>query len=318
VASVPLGVALAGPPVLRAVEPVSASADAVAIGYAALVALAGAVLAIDWALRRGRRTDLADAFVELTELGGDDVHAMVESLRRDEARASEPAAAGALAATAALLDDNGRLHDELAAQVEQVRRSRRRLVDAADVERRRLAGRLASGAGRHLDELDVTWGALAAVPGTSDDLVDHVAGEVAAARDDLDRLGQGLHPRLLVERGLRASLEDLARRAPVPTVARVADGRFSESAETTVWYVCAEATANVAKHARAGHMEIEVALDGGVLLVTVSDDGVGGARTGTASGLAGLADRLDAIGGRLEVADGAGGGTALRAWVPAA
>jgi signal transduction histidine kinase len=317
-AAVPLGLALAGPPLVRLWRPVSPAAGAVAVGYAALVALAGSVLLVGMVLRWRRRPELADAVVELTELGRHDVHAMLESLDGDGAGAAEPAVADVLAAVAALLDENRVLHDELAAQVEEVRRSRRRLVDAADVERRRLASRLASGTGPLLDELEATLGSLARLPGQDPDIHERLAAEVAAARDDLERLARGLHPRLLVEAGLRASLDDLARRSPVETTVLVPDRRFPASAETTVWYVCAEAAANVAKHAGAREMRIEVVAEPAELVATVSDDGRGGARSAPASGLAGLADRLDAVGGRLEVSDRAGGGTSLRAWVPVA
>lgn len=200
----------------------------------------------------------------------------------------------------------------------QVRLSRRRLVEAADTERRRLEGRLAEGAGRHLDELERTVAALAAV--LEDDaprsMVDRTAHELASTRDDLAQLARGLHPRILGAGGLRAALNDLADRAAIRTSVCPPDQRFAPTVETTLWYVCAEAAANVGKHANATAMTIDIALDGTDVVATVTDDGVGGARPASGSGLAGLGDRLDAVGGRLELAERAGGGTEVRARVP--
>ena len=246
---------------------------------------------------------MANTVVELSDLGSRNVNKVIASLRRGDVATADPVVAAALDAVTELLDDNRALHDALAAQVDKVRRSRLRLVEAADFERRRLARRLAESAGKHLDELGATLGVLTgmAVNGSAAILARTVE-ELAATRDDLDQLAQGLHPRLLVEEGLRASLTDLARRAAVPTEVHAPDSRFPQTVETTIWYVCAEAAANVAKHAFARSMRIEVVSEGGALVATVEDDGIGGAHAGLGSGLAGLSDRVDAVGGHMEVA----------------
>ncbi len=315
-AATALGVAIGGAALLGLLDPVSGAAHAVAVAYACLVAVAGVALLAPVLFGDAQRFELADNVVELTELAGDDVAGMVASLRRDDE--TDQAQLDVVAAVSRLLQDNRSLHVSLEAQVEEVRRSRRRLMDAADSERRRLARHLAAGAGRHLHELSVIVAALRAMPGHDRELVGRIDAEVAATRDDLEQLARGLHPRLLVEGGLRPSLEDLARRAHVLTMVRAPDTRFSATVETTVWYLCAEAAANVAKHARAASMAIDVALDGESLVATVTDDGVGGARPTAGSGLSGLVDRLRAVDGRLELTDLDGGGTQLRAWVPVA
>ena len=200
-----------------------------------------------------------------------------------------------------------------------MRRSRRRLVEAGDLERRRLARRLAATAGKQLAELDATVRVLAAVTTVgASPIIDRVMDELAAARDDLDQLAQGLHPRVLVEKGLHGALEDLARRSVVPAEVSAPDVRFPPLAETTVWYVCAEAAANVAKHARAHGMRIDVTHEADRLVATIADDGIGGVVVGAGSGLRGLADRLEAVGGHMELRSVPGEGTRLRAWVPLA
>ncbi|WP_219418228.1 sensor histidine kinase [Pseudonocardia nigra] len=316
-----LGIAVAAPAVIRLVEPVSPNADAVALGYAVLVGAAGAVLLVAVLQRSGTVSGVTDTVVELADVESPRLNAMVGSLRAGReppGGVSDPALLGVLTNAAELLNANARLHDNLAAQVEQVRLSRRRLVEAADTERRRLERRLAAGAGRHLDELDHTLTALAAVADddASRSLADRTKREVAATRDDLVQLARGLHPRILVAGGLRTALNDLAAHAAVRTAVRAPEERFDPTVETTLWYVCAEAAANVVKHANASAMEIEIALDGTDVVATVTDDGVGGAQPGDGSGLAGLADRLDAVGGRLELAERAAGGTRVRARVP--
>lgn len=316
-----LGLAIAAPATVRLVEPLSEYANAVTTAYAGVVAAAGAVLLLGVLLRTGTASGVTDTVVELTDVGSHRLNALVASLRAGREppqEVTDPALLAVLDNAAELIDANTRLHHDLAAQVAQVRRSRRRLVEAADTERRRLEVRLADGAGRHLDELERAVTALAAAldDDASRSLVDRMAQEVAATRDDLTQLARGLHPRILAAGGLRAALNDLADRAVVRTSVAVPDTRFDPTVETTLWYVCAEAAANVGKHANATAMSIRIALDGTDLVATVTDDGAGGARPAHGSGLAGLADRLAAVGGRLELAEPATGGTQVRARVP--
>jgi signal transduction histidine kinase len=138
---------------------------------------------------------------------------------------------------------------------------------------------------------------------------------VALTRDDLEQLARGLHPRVLVEEGLAAALGDLSQRSPVPVEVTASVGRFPERIETTLWYACAEAVANTWKHARATAVSVDIAELGGVLVATIRDNGVGGARMSPGGGLSGLADRLSTVNGELELASGESG-TAVSIRVP--
>ena len=143
--------------------------------------------------------------------------------------------------------------------------------------------------------------------------------ELALALEELRELARGLHPAVLTDRGLRAAVEMLAGRAPVPVeIADILDERLPEPVEAAAYYLIAEALTNVTKYANASTVHVRVALSDGNVVVEVSDDGIGGADPGGGSGLRGLADRVEALGGSLEVVSPAGAGTSLRAEIPAA
>jgi signal transduction histidine kinase len=212
-----------------------------------------------------------------------------------------------------LLESNAALQAELAERLDEVRASRRRLVEAAVMERERLERVLADGAFRYLDELTNTLQALGENgDGAARDLVAACLDEVARTRADLDQLARGLHPRVLVDRGLTAALADLAASCPIPVDVRTPPDRFPAAIETAVWYACAEALANVVKHAQAEMAVVDVQVESDELIASICDDGSGGARTTPGGGLAGLADRLAAVDGRLVVESRVGGGTRLR------
>ena len=140
--------------------------------------------------------------------------------------------------------------------------------------------------------------------------------ELAAGLDEIRELASGLHPAVLSERGLVAALEALALRAPVPVELDVVlDRLLGEQVDAGAYYVVAEALANVHKHAGAGSVVVRATTDDRCLVVTVVDDGVGGADE-EGEGLRGLADRVEALGGRLTLDSPAGGGTRLRAEIP--
>jgi signal transduction histidine kinase len=184
------------------------------------------------------------------------------------------------------------------------------------VERRRLEQRLAGGAMSYLDELSDVLTELDRSPrgprqAGTDGLVRQSLAEVDLTRSDLAQLGQGLHPRQLTERGLQGALADLGRRSPIPTTVVAPAGRLPDIVETTVWYACAEAVANMAKHSGATSASIDVSVREGQVRATVSDNGRGGARPSSGGGLAGLADRLVAVDGSLDLTSPAGGGTTL-------
>jgi signal transduction histidine kinase len=141
--------------------------------------------------------------------------------------------------------------------------------------------------------------------------------ELALALEELRELARGLHPAVLTDRGLRAAVEALADRAPVPVeITDIPDERLSEPVEAAAYYLIAEALTNVAKYASAAKVHVGVAVTDANVVVEVSDDGIGGADPGGGSGLRGLADRVEALGGSLEVTSPAGGGTSLRAEIP--
>jgi hypothetical protein len=213
-----------------------------------------------------------------------------------------------------LLEDNARLQRELVDRIEEVRASRDRLVDAAVVERQRLERVLSEGAFRYLDELE---GLLETAPrhDPEDALTKACLGEIGHTRDDLEQLARGLHPRLLAERGLAAALAELGQHSDVPVEVRAPTKRFSEPVETAMWYACAEAMANVLKHARANKTVVCVTESPGSLCASIQDDGVGGAILAPGGGLAGLVDRLSVVDGSLELTSSPSG-TAVMVEVP--
>jgi PAS domain S-box-containing protein len=198
----------------------------------------------------------------------------------------------------------------------ELRASRARLVEVADAERRRIQRNLHDGAQQRLTAVLLSLARLRESPAEHADLLDLAIEEIAGGLQDLRELASGLHPSVLSERGLAAALEALVLRAPVPVEleARL-DRRLPPQVEAAAYYVVAEALANVDKHARAHRVTVRAAADAGRLTVEIADDGVGGADPGGA-GLRGLADRVEALGGRLEVLGERGSGTRLRAELP--
>jgi signal transduction histidine kinase len=143
------------------------------------------------------------------------------------------------------------------------------------------------------------------------------AGGLAAATEDLQQISRGIHPAILSEGGLGPALKTLARRSAVPVELNVrTDRRLPEPAEVAAYYVVSEALTNAAKHARASTVHIDVTADDTLVELSIRDDGVGGADAGRGSGLIGLTDRVEALGGKLEIASPAGSGTALRVKIP--
>ena len=131
---------------------------------------------------------------------------------------------------------------------------------------------------------------------------------------DLRELAAGIHPSVLTDRGLSAALEGLATRSSMPVqIGQVPQGRLPAPVETSAYFVVAEALTNAAKHARCSHVQVGVRVENGSATVEVHDDGVGGADPSAGSGLRGLADRVSALGGRLEIESPAGEGTTVRA-----
>jgi signal transduction histidine kinase len=226
-------------------------------------------------------------------------------------------------AAAALALENERLEAELRAKVEEVRASRSRLVDVAMRQRRRLERDLHDGAQQRLVSLALTLRLasqkLAPDDGEAGVLIERSREELDLALTELRELARGIHPAVLVDQGLRAAVESLADRAPLAVEVReVPCDRLPEHIELTAYFVISEALTNITKYARADRAWIAILRQDGRLLLEVGDDGVGGADAGRGTGLRGLADRLDAIEGRLYVESEPGRGTTVRATMPSA
>jgi signal transduction histidine kinase len=200
----------------------------------------------------------------------------------------------------------------------ELRASRARLVEVADAERQRIQRNLHDGAQQRLTAVLLNLGRLRESRGDREDLLDQAIDEVSAGLQEIRELASGLHPSVLSERGLKCALEAATLRAPVPVDLRVdVDGQLPEQAEAAAYYVVAEGLANVHKHAGARRVSVDARSEDGTLVVEVLDDGVGGADE-EGSGVRGLADRVEALGGRLTLTSPAGGGTRLYAEIPQA
>jgi signal transduction histidine kinase len=243
--------------------------------------------------------------------------AAVAALVHDPAALRDDELAASVAAAARLAVVNIRIQAEVADRMREVAASSRRLVETADEERRRLAHELRAGPERRLLALSSRLARLGAARGgaAAHDLR-RLAAELDVARDDLLGFAQGVHPRALTERGLGAALAQLVESAPVPVTLSVTDRRFEAAQEAAAFFVCSEGLANVAKYASAKRVHISVTAEGNRLVVRVSDDGSGGADPSRGSGLRGLADRVEALGGSLRVESPPGGGTGLEAELP--
>ena len=216
-----------------------------------------------------------------------------------------------------------RLNAELHERLVELAASRARIVTAGDVERRRLERNLHDGAQQRLVALSLSLrlalARLESDPAAARTILAGAGDELALALGELRELARGLHPAVLSDRGLRPAVEMLAGRAPVPVeIGEIPEERLPEPVEAAAYYLIAEALTNVAKYARASAVRVRVTATGERVVVEVTDDGVGGADAAAGSGIRGLADRVEALGGTLEVASPPGGGTSLRAEMPRA
>jgi signal transduction histidine kinase len=199
----------------------------------------------------------------------------------------------------------------------EIHASRARLLNAADEARKRLERDLHDGAQQRLVLAAIRLKeAQAEAGGTVAELVADAFELVQQGLAELRDLARGIHPAVLSERGLAAALEDLVAASPVPVDLQVLQGRVAPDAEAAIYFTVAEALTNVAKHSRAELVSVEVEVEGGEIRALVADDGVGGASPTAGSGLRGLHDRLDAIGGTLTVRSRAGEGTTICARIP--
>ncbi|HYZ53387.1 MAG TPA: sensor histidine kinase, partial [Streptosporangiaceae bacterium] len=199
--------------------------------------------------------------------------------------------------------------------------SRARIVATADQTRRRIERDLHDGAQQRLVSLALQLrAAQAAAPPGAGELVqqlDGVVGGLTGVLDELREIARGLHPAVLAEGGLRPALKTLARRSAVPVRLDIqVKGRLPEQAEIAAYYAVSEALTNTAKHAHATVVDVQVATSDGLLHVCVRDDGRGGAHFTGGSGLVGLKDRAEALGGRLSLRSAPSAGTAVEIALP--
>jgi signal transduction histidine kinase len=247
----------------------------------------------------------------------------VAALLHDVALGDDPDLVRAVAATARMTIENGRLHAEVHAQLEEVRASRARIVEFGDAERRRVERNLHDGAQQRLVNLSLALGIARSEVGTASNerigaALDEAAAELRRALAELRELARGIHPVILSEAGLGPALASLAERSPIPvTLTAVPSDRLPARVEETAYFVASEALANAAKHANATAVTISARRLDGDLLVEVGDDGVGGADP-NGSGLRGLADRVAAVDGHLRIHSPAGEGTCIRVDLPCA
>ena len=276
-----------------------------------------------WLDSTGRASALpapdADRATTLLERDGTPIGAIVH----DVTLLDDPALVRTVAAAVALAMDNERLQGDLHAQLEEVRASRARIVEAGDLERRRMERDLHDGAQQRLVALAVSLRTIRSRlgPDVAPPVISELeaAGDlVKAAIDEVRELARGLDPSILREAGLGAAVQSLADHSSIPvTVAIDLHGRLPARAETAAYFVAAEALANAAKHSEASAVTVTATQAAGLLSLEVADDGGGGADL-EGSGIRGLADRIAAVGGTFAVDSPLGAGTRIRVSIPCA
>jgi signal transduction histidine kinase len=227
-----------------------------------------------------------------------------------------------LAAQAGLVLRNVRLAAELRARLLELQRSRERLVAAQDEERRKIERNLHDGAQQQLIALAVKARLAEQVadrdPEKSATLLRDIHADAQSALEDLRDLARGIYPPLLADQGLSAALEAQARKSPLAVTVETGAARYPQAVESAVYFCCLEALNNVAKYAEAAHVTVRLSRHDGALRFEIADDGrgfdVNGLTYGT--GLQGMADRLDALGGRFDVRSGRGVGTTVAGTIP--
>ena len=269
----------------------------------------------------GRAVELPDLQGRATTLidrDGEHVAALIHDPALDE----EPELLDGVQAAAGIALENARLHAELRARLDELRSSRARIVEAAQNERQLLERNLHDGAQQRLIALSLDLSLLEArLAGDSEAKagIEQARVEIAASLAELREISRGLHPAVVSGHGLAVALEQLAARAPVPVELKVEfEERLPEALEVAAYYVVSESLANVAKHAHASTARVEVVKEHDELVLEILDDGVGGADSERGSGLRGIADRVEALNGRLRVWTPVGIGTRVKAEIPCA
>ena len=255
--------------------------------------------------------------VTILEQQGERVGALIHH----PAAFDDPVLLRAVATAARIALANVRLQADVRRHLDELEASRRRLLETSDAQSRRLELLLRQGVGRQLSDLREVLERARADRGPSGTvaagaLLTDAQHELEEAQHDLERLATGVRPLVLAEQGIGAALSALAERSGVPVRLSATPGRLPERVETAVYFVCAEAIANVQKYAHASGVDLEVRVEVGSVVVVVADDGVGGADPSAGSGLEGLRDRIEAMGGRLSIDSPHGHGTRIVAAIP--
>jgi signal transduction histidine kinase len=263
-------------------------------------------------------TDPADRRIVPVQRDGEQIAALVYDASLDD----DPELVEAVSAAAAIALENEQLQHESDARLVELQASRERLVAAGDAERRRLERNLHDGAQQRLVALSMQLRFLQSRirddPATAEELATTASAELAESLQELRELARGIHPAVL-DHGLETALESLASRSPVPTdLSFHATRPLPPAVELAAYFVASEALTNVAKYAQATAAAVCVRAAGRRLVIEISDDGVGGAAAGGGSGLRGLADRVEALDGRLRIASPRGRGTTVTAELPCA
>ncbi len=254
--------------------------------------------------------------VTLVKQNGEQVAALVY----DAGLGEEPELVQAVSAAAGIALENGRLEAELRARLQELQGSRTRVVEAQQNERRRLERNLHDGAQQRLVALALELGLLAERANSdaaTQTRLKNARSEVAQSLTELRDIARGLHPAVVSGHGLAVALESLAAASPLDVHLKT-DGlpRLAEPLEVAAYYVVSEALTNAAKHAQASSVLLEVGVSDDTLIVEIVDDGIGGADSERGTGLRGLADRIEALNGRLRIWSAPGHGTRVRAELP--
>jgi signal transduction histidine kinase len=283
-----------------------------------------------WLPDQERFVDLDGRPFELPSAGSSRVVTIVEregarvaALVHDASLCEDAELVDAVGAAGALALENERLQAELRARLDELRASRARIVEATDAERKRIERNLHDATQQRLVSVSLALGLaeskLASDPEGAGRILEEAREGLGVALQELRDLSQGIHPGILSERGLGPALRELAYAAQVPVDLAVSvEGRLPDPGEAAASYVVAEALANVSKYASATGVAVTVGRRNGRAVVEVADDGVGGADPARGSGLRGLADRVEALGGAFAVESPPGIGTLLRAEIPCA
>jgi signal transduction histidine kinase len=245
---------------------------------------------------------------------------LVAALIYDRSLDEDPELVEAVGGAAAIALENQRLHAEAENRLAQVQASRERVISAGDAERRRIERNLHDGAQQRLVmlalQLSLIGRRIRDDPSDAERLVTSASDELAQSLEELRELARGIHPAAL-DQGLDVALDALARRAEVPTTVSYEPGpRLPEPVAFAAYFVTSEALANVAKYAHASAAAVSLRRTATGAVVEITDDGVGGADPASGSGLRGLADRVEALDGRLTVSSPSGAGTVITAELP--